>query len=288
MDLINLDPTFECGLSRDFDSILDTPHIKFPSGIELHFRTPARDHCASITTRLNSSDDIMKLLLAANALDQQGVKYIRAFIPYVPYARQDRIMNYGEPFSIKVMTDLINSCNFSEVYIIDPHSDVTPALINNCKVIPNYQVIADAFPKDREFFVVSPDAGSEKKIYRLCSELGFDDIVFAQKHRDVKDGAITNTTISRDKLYGTDCYIVDDICSRGGTFMALAKKLKEHGAGRIYLVVTHYEGSADVEKMKEAGIEHIYKTNSMNDIESDYITNMKIKHGSLLKKRQVS
>ena len=67
-----------------------------------------------INTRLNSSDDVMNLCLAVDALRNMYVNYIEVFIHYIPYARQDRVMVPGEPLSIKVFTNIINSLNLNK------------------------------------------------------------------------------------------------------------------------------------------------------------------------------
>ena len=91
-----------------------------------------------ITANLRSSDDVMALLMATDALRRQGATRIHLTMPYVPYARQDRVMNPGEALGIKVFCDLINAQNYSSVNILDPHSDVTPALLNNVLVIEQH------------------------------------------------------------------------------------------------------------------------------------------------------
>src|SRR5882672_10205300 len=101
----------------------------FPGG-ECHVRYHGdHDHC-SVKAYLNDSNDIMKLLLLIDAIkrNNEDVK-IFLTIPYFPYARQDRSCNYGEPLSVKVMANLINSLECYNVTIYDPHSDVTAALL---------------------------------------------------------------------------------------------------------------------------------------------------------------
>ena len=85
-----------------------------------------------ITTRINTSDDLILLSLAVNALDNIGLyAHKHLILPYMPGARQDRIMIEGEPLSVKVYADIINKLDFNSVEILDCHSDVTLALLNN-------------------------------------------------------------------------------------------------------------------------------------------------------------
>ena len=83
----------------------ESVEIKRFSGGECHVKFLhqfSENDKVRINTRLNSSDDVMNLCLAVDALRNMDVNYIEVFIPYIPYARQDRVMVPGEPLSIKV------------------------------------------------------------------------------------------------------------------------------------------------------------------------------------------
>ena len=109
-------------------------HVKI-SDLEITERT-------NILANLNNSDDVMSLLLIVDAVRRINPStQVLLTIPYFPYARQDRVCNEGEALSVKVMADLINSLNCAGVTIYDPHSDVTPALLNNCRAISSIPTI---------------------------------------------------------------------------------------------------------------------------------------------------
>lgn len=205
------------------------------------------------------------------------------FIPYFPGARQDRVCNPGEALSVKVYADFINHLRFDTVTIFDPHSEVTPALIDNCVVVNNHELVKKSLDiitmgqntRFSDIILVSPDAGSNKKIYDVAKYLGGKHpVIRADKLRDVSTGKIIETVVYADDLTGKICVIVDDICSKGGTFKALAKKLKELGADTVYLVVSHFEATANLHEMLESGIDKIFTTDSFPYIESnDYNKN---------------
>lgn len=244
------------------------PHIK----IEKLTKTKK----VMITIRVGDFSDIGLLLLAVDALRRMGVEDISLFIPYFPGARQDRIMVPGEPLTCKVYADLINTLNLSEVIIMDPHSDVTPALINNCKVLDNHEVVMQAIEdiidwqqEDVDYCIVSPDAGANKKVKGLLKRIFQEDIlsedgldvVYCDKTRDVNTGKITGFTVGADDLSGKICVIVDDICDGGGTFIGLAEELKAKNAKKVYLIVTHGIFSNGFEGLNQH-IDGIYTTNS--------------------------
>lgn len=215
------------------------------SGGEVSVKIPPTSpnvHCL-IVADLRSSEDVMKLLMVNDALKRQlnaGLVSLR--IPYIPYARQDRVCNRGEAFSLKVFCDMINSCNFSEVFVQDPHSDVAPALIDNVIVSSaKHLMIGDAWKWGAyvDAVIVSPDAGANKKVVDLCKLLGKDTFIRADKVRDLSTGDIVSTEVHCNDLRGKDCLIVDDICDGGRTFIELGKALKAKGAGKVGLYVTH-------------------------------------------------
>lgn len=219
---------------------------KFPGG-ELHITlTPAERTQYVQRADLWSSDDIMEMLLWNNALKHCGYTF-RWLIPYVPYARQDRACNPGEALSIQVMANLINSLNAEEVVIWDPHSDVTPALINNVTILQQHKLVS-MMVGDRSYSaVIAPDAGAAKKALKVAQVLETS-LVHAHKVRDNLTGKIERT-ILLDPLPEDESLpllVIDDICDGGRTSVELGKLLKGRKAD---LYVTHGIFSNGVEQL---------------------------------------
>lgn len=127
-----------------------------------------------ITTRLTSSSRVMELLMATDALKRMGYKKIDLFIPYMPYARQDRLMVSGESLSIKVLADLINSQCYNWVYTFDIHNEASLALFNNISNETNHHFVkSEVLHNVKKYILVSPDAGAAKKIHLLAQHLGY-------------------------------------------------------------------------------------------------------------------
>ncbi|MNK20318.1 Ribose-phosphate pyrophosphokinase [compost metagenome] len=246
------------------------------SGGEVHIKLQGTAEEVLIATRLNDANDIMKLLLATDALRRSGTKIISVFIPYLPYARQDRVMVAGEPLSIKVMCNLINGCGFAKVYVFDVHSEVSLALLDNCEHISNYSLVDTVLKDRKDYLLVSPDAGALKKIYKLTEALEYTgDIVLCNKVRDVSTGRIKQITVDQEDLAGKDCFIIDDICDGGATFIGVAKALKQRNAGKVSLIVSHGIMSHGEMELSE-WIDHIYTTDSIKDTTSELITRIKL------------
>jgi len=209
------------------------PHIKITSDLTL-----VKD--VIITHRIKSFNDMGLLLVAVDALKNMDITHIELFIPYFPGARQDRVMTEGESLTVKVYADLINNLELNKITLFDPHSDVTPALLNNCKVIDNFKFIEQVTEKlNDDLLLISPDAGALKKIYKLAEHLEKYEIIECSKTRNIKTRKLSEFKVYADDLKGKDCLIVDDICDGGRTFLGLAKALKEKNAGKLYLAISH-------------------------------------------------
>ena len=273
MQLLNLDTLFKpfAGNEISYDSFTfygGEPHIK----IENSFNT---NDIITITHRLKSFNDLGLLCVAVDALKRMGAKHLELFIPYFPAARQDRLMVAGEPLSVKVYADIINTMNLEKVMVFDPHSEVTPALLTNCEVIQNYDFIGQVIKQVGKVKLISPDGGALKKIYKVSEYLGGVEVVECSKSRDVKTGKLSGFKVYEDDLKGADCLIVDDICDGGGTFTGLAEELKKKNAGKLYLAVSHGIFSKGTDKLT-AHFDVVFTTNSFCDIEADGVKQLKI------------
>jgi len=178
------------------------------------------------------NDDFIKLWLLKSYLDAIFTTS-DLHIFYMPYSRMDR-SNQTYIFSLKYITNFINSLNFFAVRIREPHSDVTPALFNKCIVEKwcefKIKKLISTYDIDSLFY---PDAGAQKRYhFDYPSAVG-------NKIRNFKTGEIISFTCTG--TIGNNVLIVDDLCSRGGTFIEASKKLKQLGANKIYLLVSYLE-----------------------------------------------
>lgn len=277
--ILNLDKNF-----KPFGDGIEFERFDFPSGCEPHIKINAdiSDYILTtppiqITCRIKKSDDLITLLLATDALKRMGYKIINLFLPYLPFARQDRVMVQGEPLSIRVISDLLNMQCYNRVTVYDVHSEVALALINNSQAINNHSFIKKVFKYvEDDYLIVSPDAGAYKKIFKLCQDLNYtNEIVLCNKTRNVQNGQIINVTCSVDNLQGKDLFIIDDICDGGVTFILLANELKKRNCGKINLIVSHGIFSKGIEALKD--VDKIYTTDSFNDLEStDKLTQIQL------------
>jgi len=271
MNYLNLDPQFDpFGKSIKFEAFTfngGEPHIKITEKFEGDEIT--------ITSRIKSFNDLGLVLLANDALRRMNIEKVNLFLPYFPGARQDRLMIPGEPLTVKIYADMINQANFDKVTIVDPHSEVTSALLNKVEVITNHQLVKKATKSLRDFVLISPDGGALKKIYKLSKYLGGIPVVECSKQRNVATGKLSGFSVYKEDLKNKTCVIVDDICDGGGTFLGLAKELKNKNAGNINLIITHGIFSKGFEELKKH-FTKIYCSDSFSTIDHPALNQIKL------------
>ena len=246
-----------------------------------------------IVSRLNNFLDLELIICATQALKEMGIKEISLTIPYCIGGRSDRKFTCGGINYVKcVIAPILNSQNYINVNILDPHSDVLEACINNFQKIDIVDTLIENVIRDYESYIphksfdntiiISPDAGSLKRIYDICKNIQYKgNVVVANKHRNVETGKIiaTNVQIPVHEA-NKDIFIIDDICDGGRTFIELAKAIKfsrnlssivhPNNYGKIYLIVTHGIFSNGLDELKEY-FDGIYTTNSVREIEDSFI-----------------
>ncbi len=273
--MLNLDPSFtplgenNSIAHQSFLFAGGEPHIKITNDFN-------QDEPVTITQRINSFNDLGLICITVDALKRMGVKEIHLYIPYFPAARQDRVMIPGEPLSVKVYAGIINALKLASVTVFDPHSEVTPALLNNCITISNHDFIKKVIEEiGPDVKLISPDGGALKKIYKLSEFLGGAEVVECSKSRDVKTGRLSGFKVYADDLGGADCLIVDDICDGGGTFNGLAEALRAKNAGKLYLAISHgifSKGFDDLSKY----FEQIFTTDSIKSVDHTGVTQIRL------------
>lgn len=249
---------------------------RFPDGtllMKLPFSTKPSH---KILWHYENDAELFKLICLVKAMREmyKGAR-IDLFMPYLPNARQDRVKNPEDVFTLKYFCEIINSLEFNTVFVTDVHSNVGLALLDRVREIKPWDYIDKAIhkiPVDRDLMAFYPDEGAMK---RYSGEIGMP-YIFGVKDRDWKTGQIKRLNLAGDvsMIEGKNILIIDDICSKGGTFYYAAKELKEAGAANIYLYVTHCENTIyEGELLKEDSlIKHIFTTNSLLTAPNEKIT----------------
>lgn len=266
------------------------PHttLKFPGGeVQVRLDHQTKNVYGSkretlLCANIRNSDDLMELLLLTDVVRREGIKNVSLYMPYIPYARQDRVCYPGESLSLKVFCDLINAQKYDKVTVWDAHSDVALALLNNVSHLKLSTILFNNSVWFNDKVLISPDAGAMKKVGEAAKLLKAE-MVVAKKIRDPNTGEITGTDVDMahlDRPRGRKWLIVDDICDGGRTFIELAKRMNEMVSHNgIYLYVTHgiFSKGFDVFRETVPGkdiplINQIYVANSFVDDVPSFVT----------------
>lgn len=242
----------------------------FPDGTILMKQGDDGKTCADIDWYYENDRELVALIYLTKHLRRLGYEFIDLYMPYIPNARQDRVKNPEDVFTLKYFAEILNDLKFRTVTVLDPHSTVSEALINNISIMSPKNYIEETLfcMKTKEhvdtdhILVFYPDSGAAKR----CSDMINRYYAYGIKKRDWDSGKIVGLDIIDNgfDLKDKDILIVDDICSKGGTFYHSAKKLKELGAKDIYLYVSHCENTIlEGELLKGDLIKKIYTTNSI-------------------------
>ena len=246
----------------------------------------------TIKSRLTNFLDLELIICANQALIELGVKKsefklkeINLYVPYFIGARSDRKFLNGQSNYLKtVICPIINSQNFNRVTVLDPHSDVLEACLNNFDKVSNVSFATSAinYYVEGDLTLISPDAGALKKIYDVSKSIGCKNLIVANKLRDMETGKIIRTDVPGiNQEPGSKNFVIcDDICDGGRTFIEIAKAIQEVRPrsifnDKIYLCVTHGIFSAGFEEL-EKYFTAIFTTNSVKEIENELVTQVNV------------
>ncbi len=230
------------------------------------------ERSAVIRWKYENDSETVALIYLTKHLKAHGVDTIHLNMPYIPNARQDRVKADEDVFTLKYFAEVINSLDFASVTVLDPHSSVSEALIDRVIIKKPAAYISKVIDKIgcNSLMMFYPDEGAMKR-YSSCADMPY---AFGIKKRDWATGKINGLDVAgaTELINGSRVLIVDDICSRGGTFYHSALKLKELGAKEIYLYISHCENTIlDGEVLTSGLIERVFTTDSLITVKHERI-----------------
>lgn len=205
----------------------------------------------------NVNDLLMETLIVADAASRASAESFTAVIPHYGYARQDRKAASREPITARLVANLLEAAGVNRVITLDLHSGQIQGFFD----IPVTHLTAlylfgDYFKQKsfdwNETVVVSPDMGRAKVAKKLSDYLGCE-VAIAHKSRPRHNAAEVMGIIGN--INGKTCIINDDMIDTAGTLTGSINKLKEMGAGDIYVCATHgiFSGQA-IQRLEDAPI----------------------------------
>ena len=243
-------------------------HKTFPDG-ENYLRLEGsvqNEHVIIVQTTSPPQDTkLMQLAFIADAAKRNGAQKITAVVPYLAYARQDKIFLQGENISVETVGNMLAAAGISELITVNVHQESAlakfPFPARNLSAIP---LIAEYFIKKgiRKAFALSPDKGALHIAQQAQQVLGGES-GHLDKQRDRFTGQTSQTGRSLN-VKGQTVIIFDDIISTGGTIIGAAKILRELGAAHVFTACVHALLVGDAEKrILNAGVEEIVGTDSI-------------------------
>ncbi|MEM2393669.1 MAG: ribose-phosphate diphosphokinase [Candidatus Bathyarchaeia archaeon] len=243
-------------------------HKIFPDGesyVRLEGNVEGEDVVVVQTTSPPQDVRLMQLAFMVDAAKRNKARRVVAVVPYLAYARQDKVFLEGEPVSIEVVARMLRAAGVDSLLTVNVHqAKVLERFPFPAKSLSAIKMLAEYFVEKglKGAFVLAPDKGAIHIAEEAAKVLG-GDYGYLEKQRDRYTGqvAVEKKTFN---VEGGSVVIFDDIISTGGTIVAAAKVLRELGAGRIYASCVHPLLVGDAEKrIREAGVEEIVGTDSV-------------------------
>ena len=269
------------------DEVIDIEH--FPDGtqklsVESMWRASG-DY--SIDWRYEKEEELSALIYITRHLrNNPYTKSVRLKMNYLPNARMDRIHERDEVFTLKSFADVINWLKFDLVTVLDVHSNVGAALIDNViietpKIYIN-EVIKQIEKDNTDLILYFPDEGAAKRYSDMFPRYEY---CYGEKKRDWGTGKILGLDIKSNdiNLFGKTVLMIDDIIAYGGSLYYSANTLKENGVDKIYAFATHTENSilnrekgTLIKSLENNTVERLFTTNSIFTGEHGKITVMEV------------
>lgn len=269
---------------------------KFPNGellVDTDYLNSLKSDRFKVEFKWINNEDILSLYFVLGHISRNNLALegIDLYIYYMPYSRMDRDQN-GNCFSLKHLCELLDTVLYSSdaIHIVEPHSTTSvnefrePMYVGRVNFIsPLRDKILEEHP---EIDVICyPDKGARDRFQDDKVNLP---TIYCEKVRDFNTGQIKGLEIIGElDLQGKNVLILDDLCSKGGTFYHTSKKLKQNGANDIYLGVCHMEKTVKdgeilqqykpFDEVEPSLIKHIYCSDSMLNSESfEHYTNITV------------
>ena len=185
------------------------------------------------------NDNLMELMVMADALKRASARHITAVVPYYGYARQDRKTRGREPITAKLVANLMQTAGITRLVTVDLHAgqiqgffDVPVDHLFGASILAKY--INEKNMED--VIVVSPDLGGVTRARDLADRIGAPIAIIEKKRPEPGVAKVMNLI---GDVAGKNCIIIDDIVDTAGSLVEGAKALEEFGAKSVTAAVTH-------------------------------------------------
>jgi len=234
--------------------------------VEIHENVRGRDVFMLQSTCAPTNDNLMELMVMADAIKRTSASRITAVMPYFGYARQDRRPRSARvPISAKVVADMLAVAGVNRVLTVDLHADQIQGFFN----VPVDNVYASPLLVDHALaqrypnpMVISPDVGGVVRARAIAKLIDDTDLAIIDKRRSVANESEVMNVIG--DVDGRTCIIVDDIVDTAGTLCQAARALKDRGARGVVAYITHavLSGPA-IDRINDSALDSMFVTDTI-------------------------
>ncbi len=211
------------------------------------------------------NDNLIELLVMADALKRASARHITAVVPYYGYARQDRKTRGREPITAKLVADLMQTAGITRLVTVDLHAGQIQGFFN----VPVDHLLGASIlakyineKKMEDLIVVSPDLGGVTRARDLADRVGAPIAIIEKKRPQPGVAKVMNLI---GNVEGKNCIIIDDIVDTAGSLVEGAKALKEFGAKAVMACVTHAVLTDPAcERIANSNIKELIVTNTIS------------------------
>jgi ribose-phosphate pyrophosphokinase len=233
--------------------------------VEIQEHVRGRDVFILQSTCAPANENLMELLIMADALKRASAGRISAVIPYFGYSRQDRrVRSSRVPIAAKLVADLLTAAGVQRMLTMELHAEQIQGFFNipvdNMYSLPI--MLADVWKKNFEhLMVVSPDVGGVMRARALAKRLECDLAIIDKRRPKANVSEVMNII---GDVSGQTCVLMDDMVDTAGTLCKAAAALKEHGAKKVLAYCVHpvLSGSA-VERIQDSVLDELVVTDTI-------------------------
>ena len=233
--------------------------------VELNENVRGKDVFILQPTCAPTNDNLMELVVMADALRRSSASRVTAVVPYFGYARQDRRPRSARvAISAKVVADMLDTVGVDRLLTVDLHADQIQGFfdipVDNIYGSP---VLIDDIQDQRfeNLMIVSPDIGGVVRARAVAKSLGVDLAIIDKRRPKANQSEVMHII---GDVEGRTCVLVDDMVDTAGTLCHAAKALKDHGAAQVYAYCTHpiLSGKA-IENITNSVLDELVVTNTI-------------------------
>lgn len=234
---------------------------------------------------------IEELRMLVSCIDEMKTKWVPTYLhlPYLPYARADRVFEEGNPLPLKMFLWALDDIEgFTEIHVCDMHNkkavhgicdkyDLSLTIREKSQLECFKLALPHDFNTDYDI-ILAPDKGAVDKAASIADHLEVD-VYNCGKERDISTGKVIKTVLPPDVDFtGKVVLIPDDLMDGGYSFIRLAEQLKTAGAKQVDLYVTHLIASKGLDVLKGL-VDNVY----CYQVVGKYVNKLDVTHFNLNK-----